>query len=270
MLAKESKLERFLDSDRSHEWLAFLIIINAAVLGLETIESVRNAIGTQLYYIDHALLYFFLAELIVRVIAYGPRFFKDGWNVFDAFVILIALVPTGGAFSSLRALRILRVMRLISLFPQMRIVVSSVLKAVPGIISVAGILLLMFYIVSIIAHNLFATASPSYFGTLGGLMYTLFQLMLADDWGNVTRPILETHPHAYLFFIPFVILMTFTVLNLFFGLIVNAMQGAAEEENAALEKAEDKKNDDSILALKNELTKVQKQLVEIKELLKKS
>jgi voltage-gated sodium channel len=237
-----NSVERFLESQYVHEFLALLVCINGIVLGLETSQTIMASFGAYLHWIDHGILYLFLAELIIRVAASGFRFLKSGWNLFDAFVIIIAFIPSAGPLSILRALRIFRVMRLISLFPQMRVVVSATISAVPGILSVAGILSLAFYTSAVIACTLFRDTNPEYFGTLGQTMFSLFQLMIVDEWGNIVRPIMKVHPYAHCFFIPFMIIMAFIILNLFFGLIVNAMQIAAEEENKNAEREEIKRN----------------------------
>ncbi len=256
MLSHGNKLEKWLDSDCMHEIIAFLIIVNAIVLGLETYTSLKEYLPL-LHAIDKTLLIIFTAELALRVFAGGFRFFRNGWHLFDAFIILISIASASSGLSALRAVRILRVMRLISLFPQLRIVVSAIYMALPGALSVAGILMVFFYIFSIVAFNLFNDISPEMFSSLGGSMYTLFQLMLCDDWSATTRPILAKMPHAYLFFIPFVVTMTFCALNLFFGLIVNAMQSAADKESEdILGITEEAENETTLLTAKIEgLTK---------------
>jgi voltage-gated sodium channel len=230
MLPIDNKLEKFLDSNRAHEFVAILIIINACVLGAETYASMPPYLSF-LHTIDSILLGIFLLELALRIFAGSFRFFKCGWNLFDMATILISVVSTFPALSAFRVVRIIRVMRLISIFPQMRLVISAIYMAIPGILSVACLLFMMFYIFSVIAYNLFHGINPQLFSSLGGSMYTLFQLMLCDEWANITRPILEKMPYSWLFFIPFIVIMTFSMLNLFFGLIVNAMQRAADKEN---------------------------------------
>lgn len=261
MLKRDNKLELFLESNQGHEFIGLLVVINALIWGLQTFSwSHKPGISHVLNLIDQTLLGVFLVELVVRIYASGFRFFEKGWNLFDTFVILIALVPAAGALSTLRTLRILRVMRLVELFPKMRLVVSSVCRAVPGILSVAGILLLSFYVASIIAFNLFGNDSE-HFRSLPRSMFTLFQLMLGDDWGSIVESLLQNHPYCYLFFIPFMILMTFTVLNLFFGLVVNSMQEAAEAENKSMETISEEES-----SLRDDIKDLKDQLEEIKRL----
>jgi voltage-gated sodium channel len=227
MLREGNKLESFLNSDKAHNFLAILLVFNAILLGVETSQTLMAQYGPYVKNLDTLILQVFIWEIALRIFAGGFRFFKCSWNIFDVFVIGTSCLVGNTAISALRALRLLRI---ISLFPRMRFLVSSLGQALPGIFSVAVILVSMFYIASVVACQSFGGDNPL-FASLTGSMYTLFQLMLADDFSAVTRKVLETHPHAYMFFIPFIVVMTFTVLNLFFGLIVNSMQNAAEEEN---------------------------------------
>ncbi len=264
MLARDNKLEQFFESDKGHEVLGFLILLNAIILGLETFSNIyASPFFPFLEILDKTILGVFVVELGLRIYASGWRFFKQGWNLFDAFIILISVAPFAHGLSSLRSLRILRVMRLVSLFPNMRIVVSALVNAVPGILSVASILLLSFYVASIVAFNLFHQDSFEHFGSLKRTMFTLFQLMLGDDWGSTVRPLLDHHPYGYLFFIPFMLFMTFTILNLFFGLIVNSMQNAAEAENNSPATTDPLEN------LQTEIIAIKKQLDDIKTLIKR-
>ena len=230
MLPINNKLEKFINSNRAHVFVAILIILNAITLGAETYESMRPYLSV-IQTIDQILLCVFVVELSLRILAGGFRFLRCGWNLFDMVTILVSVVSTLPVLSVLRVVRIIRIMRLISIFPQMRMVISAIYMAIPGIFSVACLLCMMFYVFSVLAYNLFHDVSPEMFNSLGGSMYTLFQLMLGDEWSNTTRPILEKMPYSWLFFIPFIIIMAFSMLNLFFGLIVNAMQKAADKEN---------------------------------------
>lgn len=263
MLPADNKLERFFESHKGHEILGILVIFNALIWGIEGMAFFKDSPLLSVFQIiDNIILGIFVVELITRLYASSLRFFKQGWNLFDAFVILIALLPSYGPLSVLRTLRVLRVVRLISLFPKMKTVVSATTNAIPGILSVAGILLLSFYVSAIIAFNLFAD-DVEHFGSLGRSMFTLFQLMLGDDWGNIIRTLIKTHPYCYLFFVPFTLLITFTVLNLFFGLIVNSMQNAAETENQSAEI-----ETDPLTIIQTDIKDLKIELAELKDMLK--
>ena len=157
-------------------------------------------------------------------------------------VVAIALVPASSQFSVLRALRVLRVLRLLTMVPQMRRVVGALLSAIPGLSTIIMVLLLIFYVFAVIATNLFGDQYADWFGSIGSSMYTLFQVMTLESWSmGIVRPVMEVFPMAWLLFVPFIILTAFAVLNLFIGVIVDAMQS----ENA--ENAHDERE-----AMKNE------------------
>jgi voltage-gated sodium channel len=198
---------------------------------------------------------------------YGPRFFKDGWNVFDLTIVTIAWIPAAGPLSVLRALRIMRVLRLVSVIPSMRNVVGALLNALPGMGSIVAVLLLVFYIAAVMATNLFGGTFPAWFGSIGTSMFSLFQIMTLESWSmGIVRPVMEVHPHAWLFFVPFIVITSFTVLNLFIALIVNSMQllnsETSEEiqETAELAHGEREALADQIDGLAREVRSLRKQL----------
>jgi voltage-gated sodium channel len=165
------------------------------------------------------------------------NFFKNSWNYFDAFIVIIALIPNTGYLTVLRALRILRLVRLIRIFPRMTFLIASLKDSVSGIVSVFLFISLFFSLFSFIAFNLFKTANVEYFGTMGLTIQTMFQIMSSEGWEQVIRPIEAKIPYSNLFFITYILLMKFTLLNLFLGLILNSMQAASRRENRmAIEK----------------------------------
>jgi voltage-gated sodium channel len=205
-----------------------LIILNAITLGLETSQQVMDSVGGLLKLIDRTLLGVFVAEILVKLFAFRAGFFRNPWNVFDFIVIGIALIPSSGPLS---VLRVLRVLRLISLIPRFRFVVESLLRAIPGILSIAGLLLIVFYVAAVMATGLFGERFPQWFGSLGGSMYTLVQIMTLESWSmGIARPVIEVFPWAWGFFVPFILIATFTMLNLFIAIIVSTMQSMVEEQ----------------------------------------
>ncbi|MFP5397213.1 MAG: ion transporter [Gammaproteobacteria bacterium] len=210
-----------------------LIIVNAVILGLETSPALMAAHGPLLVALDQAILAVFVAEIAARLFVHRAAFFRDPWSVFDFAVVAIALVPASGPFAVLRALRVLRVLRVLTIVPSMRRVVGGLLAAIPGLGSIAAVLALIFYVFAVIATKLFGASFPDWFGTIGRSLYTLFQVMTLESWSmGISRPVMEVHPHAWLFFIPFILIATFTMLNLFIGIIVSAMQSFTEDEKA--------------------------------------
>jgi voltage-gated sodium channel len=213
-----------------------VIIVNAVTLGLETSVTAMELAGPVLRLIDTAALAFFTVELALRMFAWGPRFFRGPWNLFDFVIVGIALLPQTGGLSVLRSLRILRALRLISTVPAMRRVVGALLSALPGMGSVAALLLLVFYVFAVMATKLFGASFPEWFGTLGASFYSLFQIMTLESWSmGIVRPVMAAHPLAWLFFVPFILVTTFAVLNLFIAIIVNAMQAGHEVDSEKLE-----------------------------------
>ena len=238
--AFRARLRTFIDSRPVQQAITIIIVINAITLGLDTSTvAVRHA-GSILDYIDRVILGIFVLELGLKMIAWGPvGFFKRGWNIFDFIVVGIALVPSAGALSVLRALRILRVLRLVSVVPAMRRVVQALLTAIPGVASIITLLFLVFYVFGVICTKLYGASFPQWFGTIGESMYSLFQIMTLESWSmGIVRPVMETYPYAWAFFVPYIIVTTFAALNLFIGVVVNAMQAehnkAAEDQRGML------------------------------------
>lgn len=212
-----------------------LILMNAITLGLETDQSIAARYGGLLHWIDRIILVFFSIELLLKLYVYRFRFFRSGWNLFDLAIVAIAWAPTSGALTVLRALRILRVLRLISVVPQLRRVISAIGHSIPGMASVVGVLGLIFYVASVLATKLFGThPDPNmqeWFGSIGASAYTLFQIMTLESWSmGVVRPTMELFPWAWSFFIPFIIITSFAVLNFFIGIIVDSMQIVQKQE----------------------------------------
>lgn len=230
-----TKLAAFLDRPAVANAIIGVIVLNAIVLGLETIPPVMARLGPILGVIDTACLAVFVAELVAKMIARGRRFWTGGWNLFDFVIVGIALVPNAGPFSVLRALRILRVLRIVSVFPRLRRVVEGFITALPGMGSVFLLMGIIFYIAAVMATKLFGDTFPQWFGDLGSSGYSLFQIMTLESWSmGIVRPVMEVYPYAWAFFVPFIMVTTFAVVNLLVGLIVNSMQDAhAEESNAA-------------------------------------
>lgn len=207
-----------------------VILLNAVVLGLLTMENLDPGVVSLLEFLDDACLVIFCIELALKLIAHHLGFFRQGWNIFDFLVVGVALVPATGPLSVLRALRIFRLMRLVTAIPSMRRVIHGMFAAIPGTASVAGVLFVMFYVAAIMATNFFGAVDPENFGSLGVSFFTLFQFLTMEGWPDVARPVMEKMPYAWLFFIPFILLTSLTTLNLMFGIIVDTMDQAKEEE----------------------------------------
>jgi len=229
---KMGAIQGVLESGFFQRAIMVLIIINAITLGLETSDTVMKFIGPQLLFFDNVVLAVFVSELVAKLIVYRARFHKDPWNLFDLIVVTIALLPATGGLSVLRSLRVLRVLRLVSAVPSMRRVVGALLEAIPGISSIIGLLLLVFYVFSVMATKLFGGEFPEWFGTIGASAYSLFQIMTLESWSmSIARPVMEVFPLAWAFFVPFILVTSFTVLNLFIGIVVDAMQSQHNKDD---------------------------------------
>lgn len=226
-------LRQLVESKWFNRSIIAVIIINGIVLGLETIPNLSASSLQLLHLIDNLCLAVFIAELIMKILVYRLAFFRDGWNLFDFTIVAIALMPATGQLSILRAFRIFRVLRLITTIDSIRRVVTGMLIALPGVGSVGGLLMIFFYIGAVISTTLFGQDFPDWFGHLGLSMYTLFQIMTLESWSmGIVRPVMDVYPYAWVFFIPFITVTTFMVLNLFIGIIVDAIATVKEQDNA--------------------------------------
>jgi len=225
------KTADFLDRPIVRNGVISVIVFNAVLLGLETSAEVMAMAGPLIIALDTACLTIFVLELALKFFAQRMSFFRSGWNVFDFIIVGISLVPGAQTFSVLRALRILRLLRVVSVSPSLRRVVEGFIRAVPGMGSVFLLMGMLFYIGAVMATKLFGASFPDWFGDLGNSAYSLFQIMTLESWSmGIVRPVMEVYPQAWLFFVPFIMVTTFAVVNLLVGLIVNSMQDAHNEE----------------------------------------
>jgi voltage-gated sodium channel len=240
-----------------------LIVFNAVTLGLETSPRMTAEYGTLLHVLDRATLAVFVAELLLRLYGHGWRFFRDPWSVFDVLVIGVALVPAAGPLSVLRTLRVLRVLRLVSAVPSMRRVVGGLLAAVPGMASVASLLALVIFVAGVMATKLFGGIAPVYFGDLGTSLFTLFQIMTGEAWPDIARQVMAAAPLAWIFFVLYILVSSFAVLNLFIAVVVSGMEdqvtadlAEAEERNAAAQARSDALILEEVRALRAEVAEL--------------
>lgn len=252
-------IEDFMSQSWVQNSLVVLIVLNAAILGLETSHGLMAEWGDHLLWLDHAILWIFIAEIVVLIAARGLSYFKDPWCVFDFIVVGIALIPASGSFSVLRALRVLRVLRLINKVESMRKIVGGLLSSLPGLGSVFGLIMIIFYVASVIATNLFRHQFPEFFGDLGSSAFTLFQVMTLEGWSqDIARPIMEIFPFAWIFFVLFILIATFIVFNLFIAVIVDSITADKEKDARGELHLSDIEN--SIKAMSNEISELKRML----------
>ena len=245
-------LRQFFESVFWERTIVILIVMNALAMGLETSQTVAAMTGSLLRIIDNVVITIFAIEITLRIYAYGRSFWRDGWSLFDFTIVAIALMPATGGFAVLRSLRIIRALRLISTVKSMRRVMGGMLAAIPSMGAVVALLALIFYVGAVMATKLYGQDYPDNFGTLGDSFFSLFQVMTLEGWAdNFVIPVMEKHPYAWIFFIIFMLVTSFTVLNLFIGIIVDAMQReqqAEEEADRVREEAREEGNFETIMA----------------------
>jgi len=237
-------LKDIIENPLTERLLIALIVVNAITLGMETSPAIMAKWGTLIHTLDHIILAIFVVELAARLWVQRLNFFKDGWNVFDFVVIAIALVPTSESLQVLRSLRILRALRLVTAVPSLKRVVSALIGALPGLGSIVVLLMLIFYVAAVMATKMFhdvefGAGKDQYFGSIGATLITLFQIMTLDAWADtILRPLMEKHPYAWLFLVPFVLISAFVALNLFIGVVVSAIEAEGDAAREAKARGE--------------------------------
>lgn len=262
------KVNLLVDHPFFKNFIMGLIIVNALILGLETSPKVMELIGRELVLFDQGVIIVFCIELGLRIFAKGREFFRDPWGIFDFIVVAITLVPSNEALAVLRALRVLRVFRLVSTVPRLRRIVVALLHAVPGVGAIIVLLLLVFYVFSVITTKIFGQNFPDWFGTLGDSMFTLFQIMTLESWSmGIVRPVMEIYPWAWILFVAFIILSSFTVLNLFIAIIIDSMQTLNEDKQTGETSETEVNKRYTSEEHKEELRTIRREIEELKRLI---
>ncbi|MQA63198.1 MAG: ion transporter [Actinophytocola sp.] len=234
-MAWRERLTRFVEHQRFQQFVIAVIVANGITLAVETSRSIVASHGALLHTLDTIALTIFVVELLLKLIAYDRAFFRDPWNVFDFVIVSFALVPASGPFSVLRALRVLRVLRLISAVPAMRRVVSGLLAAMPGMGSIVALLALIVFVAGVMATKLFGEIAPEYFGSLATSLFSLFQVMTGEAWPDMAKTVMAEAPMAWIFFVVYILISSFAVLNLFIAVVVSAMEDQLRDDMRAEE-----------------------------------
>lgn len=240
--ALRERLGTWIESPPIQNAIIAIIMFNAVTLGLETSTFVQDRAGGLLLRVEQVVLAIFVIEIGIKLYAFRLRFFTSGWNVFDFVIVGIALLPASGPLAILRAFRILRILRLVTKIARLRHLVESLIRALPSIGWIVVLMLMVFYIFAVMGTKLFGEQFPEYFGHLGASLYSLFQVMTLESWSQgISRPIMSELPYAWVYFLTFILITVFTVLNLFIGIIVNTMQEKHfEEEERRRSEVEDR------------------------------
>lgn len=234
MASHREKLRKFLDGNPFQHFIVSLIVLNSISIGMETSRSWMSSYGSYFDFVDNVILMIFVAEILLKLYAFGLRFFKDAWNLFDFTIVAVAAIPAAASFSVFRTMRILRTLRLIRNVPKLRIIIEALIKSIPSIGWISVLLITVFYIFAVLATNLYGEAFPQWFGDIGDSMFTLFQVMTLESWSSgIARPMMDEMPYAYFFFIPFILIATYTTLNIFIAIVVNTMNELHHKDTKA-------------------------------------
>jgi voltage-gated sodium channel len=222
-----------------HNVILGVIALNAVIVGLETSHSLMAAYEDLFLWLNTATLCVFLVEIGIRLVAEWPhllRFFRDGWNIFDFIIVVVSLLPETGTFATVaRLARVLRVTRLISALPELRLIVSTMLRSIPSMGHVILLLSLLLYVYGVFGYYLFHRSDPTHWGTLGTAILTLFQMLTLEGWVEIQRASLAAHSWAWLYYASFIIVAVFVVINLFIAVVINNLEAAKADQRAAAE-----------------------------------
>lgn len=248
-----SKARSIVENYKFNIFIILVIIFNAVILGVDTMklaQDVQLIVGI----LDDVCLYIFMVELALKIYVYRFDFFKNGWNIFDFIIVGLSLFPSGGNLAIFRAFRIIRVLRLLSAIPKMKMVASALINSLSGMFGVGVLLAIFFYIYAVIATKLFGESFVEYFGNMGKSLYSLFQIMTLESWSNgIVRPILKIYPYAWIVFVTFILIVSFVVLNMAIGIVVDSISEVQEEENT---KSQDNKMSENFKKLQDDITEI--------------
>ncbi len=210
-----------------------VILISAVLIGLETSSDILDQYGSWLEWGNRLVLLIFIVEAALKIYAVSPRvgdYFREGWNVFDFTIILLALIPSTGELAMLaRLARLLRVLRLISAIPELRLIVATLMRSIPSMANVMLLMSVIFYIYAVAGQQLFHAHDPEHWGNLGLSLLTLFRIVTLEDWTDLMYTAMEMHPASWIFFVSFVIMGTFVIINLFIAVVINNLEEAKQE-----------------------------------------
>ncbi len=216
-----------------------LIVFNAVVLGMETVPALVARFGTVMVWTNHLILAVFVFEAVVKITAVAPRwrlYFGDGWSLFDFTVVVLSLIPASGEYAMIaRLARLLRVMRLVSTMPELRLIVTTLVRSIPGLANVVLLLMIIFYMYAVAGYHLLHEHDPRHWDTLGLSLLTLFRVLTLEDWTDVMYTAMEMNSFMWIFFVSFVVVATFVVINLFIAVVINNLENAKQERMAELD-----------------------------------
>ncbi len=244
-------------------FIVAIILFSAVLIGMETSDDLMLSYGDWIRWGNHLVLFVFIAEAALKIYALSPRmgdYFKDGWNVFDFTIIVLALVPSTGDLAMLaRMARLLRVLRLISAIPELRLIVATLMKSIPSMGNIMLLMGVIFYIYAVAGQQLFHAHDPQHWDNIGIALLTLFRIVTLEDWTDIMYTAMEMHPLSWIYFVSFVIMGTFVIINLFIAVVLNNLEEAKAERLRELRQPPTRD------CLMNELEQTQKALSQLRE-----
>ncbi len=269
-------LKKIVDGKVFQGIILFVILFNCVLMGIETIKGLSEGTMGILATINNICLWIFVAEIVIKLLAYGLDYFKDPWNWFDMVIVGISMasgLPFMAAFRAMRVLRVLKSLKalrgtkLIGSVKHLQVIIGAIVKSVPSILWTGILLILIYYVFSLIGVNLFGDAFPDWFGTIGKAMYTLFQVMTLESWSmGISRPVMEVYSFAWAYFVPFVLLSSFVVMNVVVGIVVNAISEVTAENNVEEPETKEVSKED----LLKEMREVKEQMARLEKALEKT
>jgi voltage-gated sodium channel len=258
-------LQRIVDSPAFTAAVVAVILANALVLGLQTYPSIDREYGNALDWLNKIFLGFFVVEIATRIAAYGRRpwrFFMDGWNVFDFLAVALAFGPGLRENSTvLRLARLARIVRVVHLLPDVRILITAVIRSLPPLASMAILTTLILFVYGMVGWQLFGEEVPNRWGTIGDAMLTLFVMLTLEDFPVYMEEGMQIHPWSWIFFVSFILVAAFVVINVFIAIVLNSMEEARElERRPALGADEVAPVAERIAILRNALDELEREL----------
>ena len=232
------RAQRIVASPWFNHGITGIILLNAAVIGLDTWDAATNRFGEGLHTANQVFLGIFVIEALIKMAAHYPRierYFRDGWNVFDFTIIVVSLLPSTGELATVaRLARLLRVLRLVSALPELRLIVTTLIRSIPSMFNVIALLSIIFYVYAVAGYHLFHEADPTHWRNLGIALLSLFRIVTLEDWTDIMYAAMEAHWWAWAYFVSFVVMGTFVVVNLFIAVVLNNLDEAKQERLAEL------------------------------------
>lgn len=278
-------VKKLVENDVFQNIILIIILFNSIIMGLQTSQTLNRSIGGVLLTLDTICLVIFIIEIMLKILAYGVKFFFNGWNLFD-FIIVIVSILSGLAFlsvlrgfrifrvfKSLKALRGMKSLRMVSGFKHLRIIVEAIGKSIPGIFWSGILMLLVYYMFALMGTTLFGEKFPDWFGNMGASMYTLFQVMTLESWSmGISRPVMEVYGWAWVYFVPFVLIASFLIMNVVVGIVVNAISEVSAldikediKETANEGKSERAQLKEELLSLKTQINRIEALILAVDE-----